>query len=86
MMARHAAPDDEPVVTETPAPVQQPLVHRVFADKFLPHWGMGAVTALYIGFNAVLGVAAVPPTISLAWTATLGTWFGYLIRIKANKE
>lgn len=63
---------------------QKPLAARMFADKFLPHWAMLAVTLLYIGSVVTMGSAGVPQTISLAFTATLGAWFTYLIRQRAN--
>lgn len=85
-MARHSAPVEEP---EAPEPEVAPPKQKrnLFADQYLPHWGFGAITALYVGFNIAAGIAAVPPTISLGWTTTLGLWFHYLIKQRAdNKE
>lgn len=70
-------PDGPIVVPVEPAKSSRKSV--LFQDKYLPHWGFGAITTLYVGFNLSVGIAAVPPTISLGWTTTLGLWFHYLI-------
>jgi hypothetical protein len=82
----HRAPDVDDV------PPRKPLVARVFQERYAPHLGFAAVTGLYIAFYVVSSVAsgdftgaAVPQTISLAWTGTLATWFGYLIRQRTTK-
>lgn len=83
-MSRHAAPEES---VAQPVPAKPSRGSRVFADKFLPHWGFGVITGIYVGFNMAVGVSAVPPTISLGWTTTLGLWFHYLIKQRAeNKE
>lgn len=79
-MARHAA-DDEVV-----EPPKKSLGSRIFADRFLPHWGFGFITGVYVGFNIAVGVAGVPPTISLGWTTTLGLWFHYLIKQRSESK
>ena len=99
-MARHAAPDEEPdvgpavqavptadgpIVVPVESP-KKPLSAKLFEDKNLPHWGMFAIAIMYTGFNIAVGVAGVPQTISLAFSGTLGLWFNYLIRQRANKE
>jgi hypothetical protein len=87
MMARHAAPDeDKSIDSNIVAPQQKSKSHIAFQDKFLPHWGFGIITGIYIGFNMAVGVAAVPPTISLGWTTTLGLWFHYLIKQRADSK
>lgn len=69
----HRATDDTADVA--PAP------RRVWAqERFLPHYGMAAITILYGVFYAAVGAAAVPQTISLGFTGTLATWFGFLIQ------
>lgn len=83
----HRVPESE---TPEPAPVawsQEPKSRNMFQEKYLPHLAMAAVTAFYIAFYVSTGAAsgdftgaAVPQTISLAWTGTLATWFGYCIR------
>lgn len=72
------------VLADDPQPPQTSLLSKLFADKNLPHWGMLAVALMYIGFNIVVGLAAVPPTISLGFTFALGLWFNYLVRQRAN--
>lgn len=81
-MARHSKAEE---------PQQVSLSSRLFQEKNLPHWGFGAITALYVGFNLAIyaatdSIAAVPPTISLGWTTTLGLWFHYLIGLRKDKE
>jgi hypothetical protein len=84
----HRAP--EPEVTETPV---VPLRRRMFQEKYAPHIGFAVVTLLYIAFYIASGIttgdytgAAVPQTISLAWTGNMAAWFGYLIRQRASYD
>lgn len=81
----HRAPE------ETAEVVRIPWRKRIFQEKNAPHLGFAVTTLLYIGFYIVSGVtsgdfsgAAVPQTISLAWTAVNGTWFGFLVRQRAG--
>ena len=80
----HRAPDPaaaDEVLKPAPAPApRRSLPARMFAEKYLPHWGALAITLLYIAFYAIVGGAAVPQPISLGWTGTVATWFGYLIQ------
>lgn len=72
------------------AEVEEPrksLRQSIFQDRYLPHLAMAAVSLFYLAFYITSGVAshnfsgaAVPQTISLAWTGTLATWFGYCVR------
>lgn len=82
MSPKHAAP--EPDETEAPAP--KPLKRSLFRESLMPHWAMLFVTTLYVGFNISVGIAAVPQTISLAFTTTLGAWFTYLVRQRKQGE
>jgi hypothetical protein len=75
----HRAPEE--------AEVRTSLRQRVFQEKYLPHIAMAAVSLFYVAFYVTSGIAAhnfsgaaVPQTISVAWTGTLATWFGYCIR------
>lgn len=81
----HRAPEE--------IPARVPLRRRMFQEKYAPHLGFGVVTLLYIMFYIVSGVttgdftgAAVPQTISLAWTGNMAAWFGYLIRQRATYD
>lgn len=80
----HRAPDTEGPESE-PTPPRRSVAARAFQERFLPHWGMAAITALYGVFFAAVGAAAVPQPISLGFTGTLATWFGYLIQ-QSRKE
>jgi hypothetical protein len=82
IMSHRALTKDE----EAPRPVEKSRAARMFDDKFLPHWGMLAVALMYLGFNLAVGVAGVPPTISLGFSATLGLWFNYLIRQRTGEK
>lgn len=95
-MSKHRKPDGEAdadvevqgvVVGPPTAPVIAPVKTRrnPFAERFLPHWGMLAIALFYVGFYASVGGAAVPQTVSLGFTGTLATWFGYLIQ-QSRKE
>lgn len=57
-----------------------PVWARMFTERWLPHWAMISVTGFYVANIVWFGVAGVPQTISVAWTGTLATWFGYCIR------
>lgn len=93
-MSRHRKPDDEADVEVqdvevAPAPAEPPpasRLARLFDQRFLPHWGMLAIALFYVGFYASVGAAAVPQPISLGFTATLATWFGYLIQQSRKEE
>jgi hypothetical protein len=85
MMGRHAAPD-EPEVVETPK-------RKLLTERSLPHIAMAAVAIFYVFFYVLTGVASnnfsgasVPQTVSLAFTGTLATWFGYCIRERAANK
>lgn len=88
-MSKHRKPDDADVevqaVTPAPAPAQRSKLSSAFAERFLPHWGMLAIALFYLGFFASVGAAGVPQPISLGFTGTLATWFGYLIQ-QSRKE
>ena len=80
----HRAPEIELKVIETPA--KPSLTSKLFQDKNLPHWGMFAVASMFGVYTVFLGPAGVPQTISLGFSATLGLWYNYLIRQRANKN
>lgn len=86
-MSRHRAPDwDSEPAAPAPAPVERKTkLGRAFAERFLPHWGMLAIAVFYVGFYVTVGAAGVPQPISLGFTGTLATWFGYLIQ-QSRKE
>lgn len=70
----------------TEEPQEKPQQSRKWLpERHMPHFGMAGVTLLYVGYSLALGGAGVPQTISLAFTATLGAWFNYLIQQRANK-
>lgn len=73
----HRAPDD---TADVPAAAPRSRLATAFQERFLPHWGMLAIVVLYVAFFATVGAAAVPQPISLGFTGTLATWFGYLIQ------
>lgn len=76
----HRAPDDAAADTPAAAPPRRSRLAVAFQERFLPHWGMLAIVILYVVFFAAVGAAAVPQPISLGFTGTLATWFGYLIQ------
>lgn len=86
-MSKHRKPDDAEVQDVTPAPAEArpSKLSGVFAERFLPHWGMLAIALFYVGFFVTVGAAGVPQPISLGFTGTLATWFGYLIQ-QSRKE
>jgi hypothetical protein len=86
-MSRHRALDHDDALELAEATTQEAhdnrprsLPERMFAERFLPHWGFAALTVLYVGFYASVGGAAVPQPISLGWTGAAATWFGFLIQ------
>lgn len=73
--------------TADEAPPPPPTPRRaLFQERFLPHYGIAAIIALYGVFYAVVGAAAVPQTITLGFTGTIATWFGYLIQQGGRKD
>jgi hypothetical protein len=81
IMTHRAPTKDEEAPT-----TQKSIAARMFDDKFLPHWGMFAIALMYTGFNLAVGVAGVPPTISVGFSATLGLWFNYLLRQRNGEK
>ena len=79
-MSRHAAPDPVDEAPEAAPATARSRASNAFAERFLPHWGMLAIALFYVAFYATVGGAAVPQPISLGFTGTLATWFGYLIQ------
>lgn len=86
----HRAPEDGTTLAEAETPPRPSLVSRVFREKHLPHFGIVAITALYVAFWLATGGldnggAGVPQPISLGFTGTLAAWFGYLVQ-QSRKE
>lgn len=84
----HRVPDEPIAWSEE----EKPKSRSPFREKFLPHISIAAVTLLYVAFYIFTGInshnftgAAVPQTISVAWTGALATWIGYCIRERTTK-
>lgn len=58
----------------------------IFQEKFLPHWAMGIITTIWLGFQLKLGDAGVPGTLNQGFATMLGLWTTYVFKQLAERK